>query len=142
MKKKKDRKKRASSLQYGATPEDREIIARIAEYRRGPNPLSYSEIAQNLNEEGIPPLRSKAWHFKLVEYYFKQGGTCAERAGKSGMKGANAVRRKRRTANDIEKKTTPAKREEPLSSKISGRSEPPCRVSSMRYACSAEKYRH
>ena len=53
MKKKPEKAKRQRKLQYAATPEGREIIARIADYRRGPKPMSFARIAKKLNEEGM-----------------------------------------------------------------------------------------
>jgi hypothetical protein len=56
------------------------------------------------------PVAWQSMAFQIGSVLFQAGGTCAEWAGQSGMKGANAVRRRRRTANDIEEKITPAKK--------------------------------
>jgi hypothetical protein len=59
MKKKPEKAKRERKLQYAATPEGREIIARIADYSRGPEPMSFAQIAKELNEEGMSARRER-----------------------------------------------------------------------------------
>ncbi len=75
-KKRQDTGKCGGAQRYGELPEEKEVLKRIAYWRRrmhGNPPMSYEKIAQRLNSEYIPTKTGRKWTAQLVAHMMRRG---------------------------------------------------------------------
>ena len=55
---------------YGETDEQREVLARIIDYRRKPHKLSFKRIAETFNREKIKTKQGRSFSLQLIHYLY------------------------------------------------------------------------